>query len=48
MTPPISLVLIGRHLTFSSLTSPTCCNSPRKCTAVKYKARKKAEIQIVS
>ena len=28
LTPPISLVLIGQHLIFCSLTSPTYCNSP--------------------
>ena len=43
MAPPISRVLIGRHLAFCSLTSSTCCNSPRKCTTIKYKARQKAE-----
>ena len=32
LTPPISRVLIGPHLVFYSLTSPPCCNSPRKCT----------------
>ena len=42
LTPPISRVLIGRHLIFSSLTSPTCCNPPVKCTSVKYNARQKA------
>ena len=39
LTSPISGVLIGQHLIFYSLTSPTCCNSPRKCTPVKYKKR---------
>ena len=29
-TPPISRVLIGRHLSFCWVTSPLCCNSPRK------------------
>ena len=47
LTPPISWVLIGQPLIFS-LTSPTCCNSPRKCTPVKYKARQKAGFQIVT
>ena len=36
LAPPISQVVIGQHLIFCSLTSPTCCNSPRKCTPVKY------------
>ena len=39
LTPPISRVLIGQHLIFCSLASPACCNSPRKCTPVKYKMR---------
>ena len=42
LTPPISRVLIGQHLIFCSLTSPTCCNLPRKCTPVKYKNGQKA------
>ena len=48
VTPPICRVLIGQHLIFSSLTLPTCCNSPRKCTPVKHKTRQKARFQIVS
>ena len=48
LTPPISRVLIGRHLIFCSLTSQMCCNSPRKCTPVKYKAMKKAGFPIVT
>ena len=48
LTPPISRVLIGRHLHFCSLTSPTYCNSSRKCTPVKYKARQKAGFPIVT
>ena len=48
LTPPISRVLIGRHLNFCSLTSPTCCNSARKCTPVKYKARQKPGFPIVT
>ena len=48
LTPPTSRVLIGQHLIFCSLTSPTCCNSPRKCTPVKYKARQKAGFRIVT
>ena len=28
-TPPISRVLIGQHMIFCSLTSPTCCNVTR-------------------
>ena len=43
MTPPISRDLIGRHLGFCSLKSSTCCNSPGKCTTIKYKARQKDE-----
>ena len=39
LTPPFSRVLIAPHLIFCSLTSPTCYNSPRKCTPVKYKAK---------
>ena len=41
VTPPISRVLIGRHLIFGSLKSPTCCNLTPKCTPVKYKKRQK-------
>ena len=48
MAQSTSRGLIGRDLIFSSLTSPTCCNSPRKCTPVKYKTRQKAWFQIVS
>ena len=48
LTPPISRVLIGQHLIFCSLTSPTSCNSPRKCTPVKYKKRQKAGFPIVT
>ena len=39
LTPAISQVLIGRRLIFCSPTWPPCCNSPRKCTPVKYKVR---------
>ena len=39
LTPLLSRVLIGRHLTVCSMTSPTCCNSPRKCTPLKHKGR---------
>ena len=46
--PPISRVLIGRHLIFHSLTSPPCCNLPRKCTPAKYKKRQKAGFPIVT
>ena len=42
MKTSISRVLIGRHLIFDSMTSPTCCNSRRKRTPVKYKKRQKA------
>ena len=48
VTPPISRVLIGRHLIFCWLTSPMCCNLPRKCTPVKYKKRQKAGFPIVT
>ena len=48
LTPPISQVLIGRYLIFYSLTSPMCCNSPRKCTPLKYKARQNAGFPIVT
>ena len=47
VTAPFSRVLIGQHLIFCSLTSPTCCNSPRKCTPVKHK-RQKAGFPIVT
>ena len=42
LTPAASWVLIDQHLIFCSPTWPACCSSPRKCTAVKYKARQKA------
>ena len=48
LTPPISRVLIGQCLIFCSLTSPTCCYSPQKCTAVKYKKRQKDGFPIVT
>ena len=48
LASPISRVLIIRHLILCSLTSPTCCNSPRKCTPVKYKARQKAGFPIIT
>ena len=48
LTPPISRVLIGQHSIFCSLTSPTCCNSSRNCTPVKYKKRQKAGFAIVT
>ena len=41
----ISRVLIGPYLNFCSLTSPTCCNSPRKCISVKRKMRQIAGYQ---
>ena len=47
LTPPVSRVLIGQ-LIFYSMTSPTCCNSPRKCTPVKCKAGEKAGFPIVT
>ena len=48
LTLAISRVLIGQHFIFCSPTWPTCCNSPRKCTPVKYKVRQKAGFPIVS
>ena len=48
LTPPISRVLICPQLIFCSLTSLTCCNSPLKCTPVKYKARQKAGFPTVT
>ena len=48
LTPPISRILVGQHLTFCSLTSPTYCKSPRKCTPVKYKKRQMAGFPIVT
>ena len=48
LAPRISPVLIGQPLIFCSLMSPTCCNSPRKCTPVKYKKRQKAGFQIAT
>ena len=41
----ISRVLIYSYLNFCSLTSPTSCNSPRKCTPVKGKVKQKAGYQ---
>ena len=46
LTPPIYRVLIGQHS--SSDWSPTCCNSSRKCTPVKYKTRQKAGFPVVT
>ena len=43
----ISRVLIAPYLNFCSLTSPTCCNLPRKCTPVKWNVRQKAGYQVV-
>ena len=48
LTPAISRALIGRYLIFCSPTWPTCCNSSRKCTPVKYKASQKAGFPIVT
>ena len=31
----ISRVLTSPYLNFCSMASPTCCNSPQKCTPVK-------------
>ena len=47
-TPPISRVLIGRHLIFYSLTSPPCYNLPRECTPVKYQKRQKGGFPFVT
>ena len=33
---------------FHSLTSPPCCNSPRKCTPLKYEKRQRAGFPIVT
>ena len=44
----ISRVPIGPYLFFHSLTSPTCCNSSRKCTPVKRKVRQKTGYQFVT
>ena len=48
LTPAISQVRIGEHLIFCSPPWPTCCNSPLKCTPVKYKPRQKAGFPIVT
>ena len=48
LTPAISRVMIGQHLIFYSPPWLKCCNSPRKCTPVKYKARQKAGFPIVT
>ena len=48
LTPAISRALIGRYLIFCSPTWPTCCNSSRKCTPVKYKAREKSGFPTVT
>ena len=37
LTLLLSRVLIGRYLTFCSLTSSTCCNSPPNCAPLKRK-----------
>ena len=44
----VSRVLIDQHLIFCSYTWSTCCNTPRKCTPVKYKVRQKAGFPIVT
>ena len=44
----ISTVLIGQYLNFCSLTSPACCNSPRKCMPVKWKMRQKTGCRFVT
>ena len=48
LTPPLYRVLIGLHLIFCPPTWPTCCNSPRKVTSVKYKTRQKPGFPIVT
>ena len=48
LTPAIPRVTIGEHLIFCSRPWPTCCNSPRKCTPVKYKARQRTGFSIVT
>ena len=48
LTPAISRVMIGQHLIFYSPPWLKCCNSPRKCTPVKYKARQKDGSPIVT
>ena len=48
VTPPVSSVLIGWHLIFCWLASPTCCNSPQKCAPAKYKNRQKAGFPIAT
>ena len=48
LTPAISRVLIGEHLIFCSPPWPTCCNSPRKCTPVKYKTKQKVGFPIIT
>ena len=39
-------VLISRHLIFCSLTSPTCCNSPRKVRRLNIRGDKKLGFQL--
>ena len=41
-------LVVFQHARCSNTSSPTCCNSPRKCTPVKYKARQKARFPIVT
>ena len=48
LTPPVSGVLTSQQLIFCLMTSPTCCNSPRKCTPVKSKNKQKAGFPIVT
>ena len=43
---PTSRFLIGQHLNFCLLTSPTCYNSPRKCTLVNKRQGKKLGLQL--
>ena len=47
-TPPLSRVLIGQHLIFCWLMSPSSCNLPWKYMPVKYNKRQKAGFPIVT
>ena len=44
----VSRVMIDKHLIFCPYMWSTCCNTPRKCTPVKYKVRQKAGFPIVT
>ena len=43
-TPPISRVMIRRHLIFCLLTSPPCCKSHQKCTPHKHPLKSCSQI----